>query len=149
MSDSLTRVACSGFLALLCPMALVACAETSGDSWMSLNDQRIALADAKCGEIFDGEEYIMQSNGDEFLKLRFERLPGEAAFNFSQPRNVNVALAKEGDAYYLLDRSEAPRTKGDKRGVSGSALLRAENEAARALHPDGLRLEFSLNCRAE
>lgn len=132
----------------LAPLPLAA--EAPSGSWMRLDDALIELADARCGEIFDGQEYIMQSNGDEFLKLRFEHIPESAGdFDFSQPRHVSVSRRQEGEAFYLLDRSMPLESQGDTSGASGSAFLYPENDAARERHPDGAELAFALRCAAD
>lgn len=150
MTIAYLRSAARGALALclLAPLPLLA--EEPEGSWMRLDGELIELADARCGEIFDGQEYIMQSSGDEFLKLRFEHIPARAgAFDFSQPRHVSVSRRQEGEAFYLLDRSMSLQSQGDRSGATGSAFLFPENDAARERHPDGAEIEFSLFCAAE
>ncbi len=121
-------------------------AEGDDGSWMRLDGERHALAEARCGEIFDGDEYIMQSDGENFLKVRFQRWAGEESVDFSRGWRIEVTRDAWGDAYYMLDRNQPLEIQGDRSGASGEVRLYSENEDAQARHPDGLDLEFSIRC---
>lgn len=150
MTIGYPRRALRGLLTLCALAPLPLLAQEPDGSWMRLDGVLIELADARCGELFDGQEYIMQSEGDEFLKLRFEHIRESAgAFDFSHPRHVSVSRRQEGEAFYLLDRSAPMESEGSRAGARGSFTVYAENEPAHERHPDGARIEFSLQCLSE
>jgi hypothetical protein len=131
-------------------LSMAACspeaAEGDDGSWMRLDGERHALAEARCGEIFDGDEYIMQSDGENFLKVRFQKWAGEDAVDFNRGWRIEVTRDAWGGAYYMLDRNQPLEIQGDRTGASGQGRLYSENDDARERHPDGLDLEFSIRC---
>lgn len=123
--------------------------ESGEAGWMRIGDQTYPLETGRCGEIFDGEEYIVQGeHEDHFVKARFPQLQDAEGYDFENPFTVQAGLSGGADApYYIPDRSDANfETSGSREGAQGSIGMVGENDPAREQHPDGVVIAFEIDC---
>lgn len=116
--------------------------------WMRIGDQTYPLDVGRCGEIFDGSEYIVQGeHADHYVKARFTRHNGGEGYDFETPFFIQAGLSGPDAAYYVPARSDAEyETSGSREGVQGFIDMTGDNDMATEAHPDGVRVAFEIDC---
>lgn len=149
----IVRVITAGVICFMAHIQHVFAESSDTDYWVQIEGKSYTMPAALCGEIFAGEEFIVQAQSDDhFIKIRFGRIDYsvENDFDFTVPLRMDVSFtAMENDPYYLLNRSMEATISGDKGSIEGSASMRPENEAGREIYPEGFEISFSLGCRNE
>lgn len=152
-NNNLILLMVMGIVCLSSQAQLAIAAASDSDYWIQIEDNKYTMPAALCGEIFDGEEFIVQAQSDDhFIKIRFGRIDYsvENDFDFTGPLRMDVSFpAMDNSPFYLLNRSMETTISGDKDGIEGSAAMRPENETGKEMYPEGFEISFNLGCRNE
>jgi len=102
----------------------------------------------------DGDDFTMRAHAEAFrfrIGFRGEDGGGFEQIDFSQSRDVEMILGDgprfDRDSYIALgEHGEVILAAADPHGARGTALLLPGTGDARENHPEGLEIEFAINC---